>query len=73
MKEIQETQRNKVAGVKIKSYSIRNLDIIIDFLRNILNDTNELHYAVMPLISGFLSYINTKEKANVNLTIIAPG
>ncbi|VDI80368.1 protein-methionine sulfoxide oxidase MICAL [Mytilus galloprovincialis] len=72
MKEIHATQKNKEVGVKIKSYSIRNLDIIIEVLRNILNDTNDLHHAVMPLISGFLSYIDTKEKADVDVTMVAP-
>lgn len=72
-KEIQETQMNNDAGVKIKSYSFKNLNIIIDVLKHIINDIHELHHEVMPLISGFLSYIDTKEEADVNLKMIAPG
>lgn len=72
-REIQATQMNKEAGVKIKSYSFKNLNIIIDVLKHIMNDIHELHHEVLPLISGFLSYIDTKEKADVNLKMIAPG
>lgn len=64
---------NKEAGVKIKSYSYKNLNIILDVLKHIMNDIQELHHEVLPLISGFLSYIDTKEKADVNLKMTRPG
>lgn len=64
---------NKEAGVKIKSYSYKNLNIILDVLKHIMNDIHELHHEVLPLISGFLSYIDTKEKADVNLKMTRPG
>lgn len=38
-----------------------------------MNDIHELHHAVIPLITGFLSYIDKKEKADVQLKMIAPG
>ncbi|VDI32980.1 Hypothetical predicted protein [Mytilus galloprovincialis] len=71
-RDIQATQMNKETGVKIKSYSIQKLNIIIDVVKTIMNDIHELNHEVMPLISGFLSYIDTKEKADVNLKMIAP-
>ncbi|XP_052102925.1 hemicentin-1-like [Mytilus californianus] len=72
LNEMRASQMNKEAGVKIKSYSCKDLNIIIDVLKQIMIDRRELHHEVMPLISGFLSYIDTKEKANVNLKMIVP-
>lgn len=72
-KEIYTSQMNKEDGLKIKSYSSKDLNIIIDVLKKIMINKRELHHEIMPLINGFLLHIDTKEKATVNLKIGVTG
>lgn len=72
-KEMYASQMNKEDGLKIKSYSSKDLNIIIDVLKKIMIDKRELHQEIMPLINGFLLHIDTKEKATVNLKIGVTG